>query len=78
MKWDSLGYILELCASLNDEIKQIGNLGLAKWIMRYNRSFTSPSKEQLAFINEAMFKFGNSLRESEREFIEFNLKVFGF
>lgn len=73
-KWDSLGYILEFCASSNDKIKQIGNLELTKWIMGYNRSFTSPNKEQLAFINQAINKFGNSLQEREREFIEFNLK----
>lgn len=75
-KWDSLGYILESHASDDEEIRRIGKATLERWILRYNRSFVNPTDNQLTIIKEALKKYGASLQETEREFLEFNLRAF--
>lgn len=75
-KWYALKYILEFCASDEEVITNIGTCYLQKWIVQYNRSFVSPSNEQLNSIKKALTEFGPKINENVRNFIKFNLKAF--
>jgi len=74
-KWDALPYILEVSADPDETIARIGREALARWLSRYNRSFTAPSRTQLEAIQSAVKDYGPAIPEQAREQIAFNLKT---
>lgn len=75
-KWNSLRYIIEFCADKNESILEIGQWALERWIIKYNQSFTKPTNNQIDEIRKSLVYFGNSIKDSDRDFIEFIIKDF--
>lgn len=75
-KWDSISYIIELCADKDEEISGIGKYNLDKWISKFNRSFTVPTGDQIKRIESAIKTYGNTISKGSIEWIEIALDSF--
>jgi hypothetical protein len=75
-KWSAVRYILEFCGDENERVSALGQVALEQWKLRYNRSFIPPTSSQIKEIREALVCFGESVKESDRDFIEFCMKDF--
>jgi HEAT repeat protein len=75
-KWNSIRYIIEFCADENESIRAIGQFAFEGWIQKYNKSFNTPTKKQVEEIRKAFMEFGESIKDSYRNFIEFSIKDF--
>ncbi|MDF2613801.1 MAG: hypothetical protein K0S71_1587 [Clostridia bacterium] len=75
-KWVAIRYILEFCADKDQDISARGRHELESWKLRINRSFTNPSKDQVEEIRKSMNRFGEAIKDSDKEFIEFTIKNF--
>lgn len=73
-KWYAIRYIIELCSDKNEEISILGQRALESW--KYNQSFTTPSNIQIKELREVLECFGKSIKDSDRNFIEFSIKDF--
>lgn len=72
-KWDSISYIIEICADKDEEISRIGKYNLDKWISKFNRSFTVPTRDQVKRIESAIKTYENTISKSSIEWIEIAL-----
>lgn len=75
-KWDSIRYIIESCADTNESVSKLGQYALVNWELKFNRSFTSPSKNQVEEIRKSLIKFGKSIKDTDKSFIEFSIRDF--
>lgn len=75
-KWNAIMYIIEFCADKDINISTIGQYALGNWKLKFNRSFTKPTKNQIKEIRKAIILFGKSIKESDRDFIEFSSRDF--
>jgi HEAT repeat protein len=69
-KWDSIEYIIELCADEDETISEIAKYYLGKWIDKFNRSFTVPSLEQLQRIEVSIDKYGYAISNEQVNWIK--------
>ncbi|GAA0765013.1 hypothetical protein GCM10008908_00930 [Clostridium subterminale] len=75
-KWESIRYIIEFCADKNDSISALGQNAIENWKLRYNYSFTTPTKKQIEAIRKLIMDYGKSIKDSDRNFIEFCIRDF--
>lgn len=75
-KWVAIRYILEFCDDKSQDISTRGSHALESWKLRVNRSFTIPAKDQVEEIRKSMSRFGEAIKDSDKEFIEFTIKNF--
>lgn len=75
-KWDSIRYIIEFCADKNRSISTLGQYALENWKLKYNHSFITPTKNQIRKIRKSLIAFGKSIKDSDKEFIEFSIRDF--
>lgn len=75
-KWSAIRYIIEFCADRNESISLLGQSALEGWKLRHNQSFTTPSSNQIEEIREVLECFGQAIKESDRDFIEFCIRDF--
>jgi HEAT repeat protein len=75
-KWSAIRYIIEFCADENERVSTLGQMALERWKLRYNSSFTTPTSSQIKEIREALIYFWESVKERDRDFIEFCMRDF--
>lgn len=76
-KWDSIIYIIEFYVNKADsEISKLGKAKLTNWIENFNRTFDSPTMEQIVSINKTLAKYSRMLEKRELREIEFSIKSF--
>lgn len=75
-KWDSIRYIIEFCANTNESVSKLGQYALVNWELKFNRSFTSPSKNQVKEIRKSIINFGKAIKDNDKKFIEFSIRDF--
>ncbi|MBU3143805.1 HEAT repeat domain-containing protein [Clostridium sp. CF012] len=75
-KWYAISYIIEFCADKNETIATLGQYSLENWKLKFNRSFTTPTKNQVLAIRKSLIIFGTSIKDSDRKFIEFSIRNF--
>jgi HEAT repeat protein len=75
-KWDAIRYIIEFCADKNDSISALGQNAIENWKVKYNFSFTTPTKKQIEEIKKSIMDYGKSIKGSDRNFIEFCIRDF--
>jgi len=75
-KWNAIRYIIELCSDKNEEISILGQRALESWKLKYNQSFATPSNIQIKELREALECFRKSIKDSDRDFIEFCIRDF--
>jgi hypothetical protein len=76
-KWDAIIYIIEFYVNKEEsEISRLGKANFISWIVNFNRTFDSPTKNQIASIKNTLSKYGSKLEKSEVREIEFCIKGF--
>lgn len=75
-KWISIRYILEFCDHKNQTVASLGHYALEGWKLKFNRSFTTPTKNQVNEIRKSILNYGKAIKDSDKEFIEFSIRDF--
>ncbi len=74
-KWDSVYYMVKYLES-EPAIADFCRQRLGKWNWQYNRSYTTPSSEQIIRIEEVLKDLDNSSSTKDVKDLEFALRVF--
>jgi hypothetical protein len=64
-----------LCDS-NEEITDMTRFGIQRWLARFNRSFLSPTHQQLEELVDAIQQCGGLLDEKTQEQLRFSIRGF--
>ncbi len=75
-KWDSISYLLNTLCDPNENVVMMSRSAIDDWLGSFNRSFSSPTQDQLAAIRDALERCGHLLDESSLERLQFSLKGF--
>ena len=75
-KWDSINYLVRSVRDSDETIAAMGQFGVQRWLAGVNRSFTSPSSEQLATLRKALEETGNLLDAETMRQLQFSMKGF--
>ena len=73
-KWQRLIYILDVLEIGGTDIEEKANDALDRWIMTYNRSYATASREQVQEISEAIIRLERKLSEKVRKNLLFLLR----
>lgn len=73
-KWESIAYLIRAVCDVDEVIVELSRLAIRRWLIRFNRSFTSPAPEQLARLKDALEQCGRLLDEATREQMAFSIK----
>lgn len=76
-KWEAIIYILMFYINTeNRDVSRLGKTNFLKWIVHFNRSFETPSTEQINVLRTLLLKHRNKLQQEEVKAIEFCMKGF--
>jgi HEAT repeat protein len=75
-KWDRIHYFLRAVCDSNEDVATMGREGIQGWLGGFNRSFQSPTREQLAQLNNALEECGCLLDEQTQEQLHFSMRAF--
>ena len=75
-KWDSIGYLVRALCDADEAIVEMSRSGIQRWLARFNRSFSSPTAEQIAKLRSALEECGNRIDEATQEQLWFSLRGF--
>jgi len=73
-KWESISYLVRSVSENDDEIVELSRMAIRRWLIRFNRSFTSPTSEQLARVRDAVESWGALLDEKTEQLLSFYIK----
>ena len=75
-KWDSIHFMVRAVCDSDEDITGISRFGVQRWLARFNRSFLSPTPEQLAQLDNALEECGGLLDEKTQEQLRFSMRGF--
>jgi HEAT repeat protein len=75
-KWESIYYLVKAVRDSDEAIAGRSRFGIQRWLAKFNRSFSSPTPEQLARLGSALEEGGNLLDEATLEQLRFVMKGF--
>ncbi|HLA09571.1 MAG TPA: HEAT repeat domain-containing protein [Pyrinomonadaceae bacterium] len=75
-KWESIHYLVRAVCDSDEDITAMSRFGIQRWLARFNRSFLSPTPEQLAQLNNALKECGDQLYNETMEQLQFSMKGF--
>jgi len=75
-KWESISYLVRGVCDADESIVNMSRLGIERWLYRFNRSFSTPSSEQLANLTDALEECGTLLDEKTRQELSFSTRGF--
>jgi HEAT repeat protein len=75
-KWDSVYYLLRAVRDFDETIADMSRFAIQSWLARFNRSFSSPTAEQLARLRIALEENGNLLDDQTVEQLRFSMAGF--
>ncbi len=75
-KWDSIHFLIRALCDSDDDLTGFTRLGIQRWLARFNRSFLSPTFEQIAKLDHALEECGGRLDEVTRRQLQFSMKGF--
>jgi HEAT repeat protein len=75
-KWESIYYLLRTIRDSDQAVAGMSHFSIQRWLARFNRSFSAPTREQLLRLSSALEESGNLLSETTKERLQFSLKGF--
>jgi HEAT repeat protein len=75
-KWDSIHFMVRAVCDSDEDLTGMSRFGIQRWLARFNRSFLSPTGEQLAQLNDALEECGDLLDAKTVEQLHFSMKGF--
>jgi hypothetical protein len=73
-KWDSIYYLLKAMRDSDEAVARMSRIGIQRWLLRFNRTFSPPSGDQIARVKARLEACGELLDEKTREEILFSIK----
>ncbi len=73
-KWDSIYYLLRAVRDSDEAIADMSKFSIRRWLAQFNRSFSSPTPEQLARLGIALEEGGKLLDSRTVEQLRFSIK----
>lgn len=73
-KWDSIFYLLRAVRDSDEAIAGMSRFAIQRWLARFNRSFSSPTHEQLARLLNALDEGSSLFDDSTVEQLLFSIK----
>lgn len=73
-KWESIAYLIRALCDTDETIVALSRFAIRRWLIRFNRSFTAPTSEQLARFKDALGQCGRLLDEATQEQLSFSIK----
>jgi hypothetical protein len=75
-KWDSINFLIRSLANHGDSCVDLSRAYIDRWFARYNRSFVSPTPEQLLRLKDTLSECNLLLCSGTQRHIEYLLKSF--
>lgn len=75
-KWDSIYYLVRAVRDPDEAIAVMSRSAIQRWLARFNRSFSSPTPEQLTKLGHALAEGGNLLDSGTMEQLRFSMRGF--
>lgn len=75
-KWDAIFFLIMAACDPVEVVAESGRFYIGRWLAQFNRSFTSPTREQLARLEGTLRECGHFLDETVREQLWFSMKGF--
>ena len=73
-KWESISYIVRAVCDADEKIVAIAHVEIQRWFIRFNRSFSTATPEQLGKLRESLEECGHLIDEATREQLRFLVK----
>lgn len=73
-KWDSIYYLLRAVRDSDEAIAGMSRFAIQRWLARFNRSFSSPTHEQLTKLGNALETAGTLLDNRTMEQLHFSIR----
>lgn len=75
-KWESISYLVSVLCDADEDIVQMSRVAIRRWLNHFNRSFSSPTVEQVAKLKTALENCGKLVDEKTLDQLRFALKGF--
>ena len=72
-KWESISYLVKAVSEDNEDIVAMSRFAINRWLFRFNRSFSSPTSEQVARLKDALAQCGMLIDEKTLEQLRFSI-----
>jgi hypothetical protein len=75
-KWESVVYLIEALCTEDHELKELAKKYVRRWQSRFNRSFTTPTAEQVKGLSRALSRCGAFVEQPVKELLEFSMRAY--
>ena len=75
-KWESISYLVRTGRETDEDIVLASRNAISGWLGDFNRSYATPSAEQVAKLNEALDTCGEFIDEDTHQQLRFTLRSF--
>ena len=76
-KWDTISLLIRALSDKDEVIIDMSRSAIEHWLRRFNRSFSSPTPQQLRKLKDALRECDNLLDEETKDHLLFLMKGFG-
>jgi HEAT repeat protein len=75
-KWESITYLIEALCTGDEELKELAKKYVRRWQWQFNRSFTTPTAEQVKGLSRAISRCGPFVEQPVKELLEYSIRAF--
>jgi hypothetical protein len=75
-KWDSAGFLIQALGDRDEAVTALSMRYIARWLARYNRTFTPPTGEQIASLRSILIRYDLLVGRELRRELESMLQSF--
>jgi hypothetical protein len=75
-KWDSIAFLIQSLTDQNDSCLELSQRYIVRWFARYNRSFATPTAEQLSRLRNVLSRCNLLLSSGTQRQLDSLLKSF--
>jgi hypothetical protein len=75
-KWESITYLVEALCTKDEELKELAKKYVRRWQSQFNRSFTTPTAEQVKGLSRAISRCGPFVEPAVKELLEYSIRTF--
>jgi HEAT repeat protein len=75
-KWESITYLIEALCTEDEELKELAKKYVRRWQSQFNRSFTTPTPEQVKGLSRAISRCGPFVEPPVKELLEYSIRTF--
>jgi len=73
-KWTNIYYLVKAIRDSDEEIVNLSRSAIHRWLIRFNRSFTQPTANQIEKLSDAIGAAGDLLNEKTKAQLLFSMK----